>query len=132
MAYLFDGMNVPGIKVSAPNERILKILLSPELGNTEKFTALFSILSPENTIDSHTHESDELMYVISGRGEAICGDEKKEISADSIIWAPQNVKHFIKNNGDETLKLLCIFIPPLKPSGVFIEAIEKARTYNLQ
>jgi len=132
MVYIFDGMKVPGVKVPAPNERTINILLAPELGNTDNFTALFSKLSPENIIDSHTHESDEFMYVISGKGEAICGDEKKEISADSIIWAPKKIRHLIKNSGDETLKLLCIFIPPLKPSGVFIEAIEKARTINLR
>lgn len=129
MKYVLDGMNVPGVKVPTPNERILKVLLSPELGNTDKLTLLFSIISPGNTTGLHTHEVDEIMYVAVGRGECIVGEEKSEIKEDIVLYAPRLVKHEVKNTGDETLKLVCFYAPPMKPAGYFAEAINKAKEY---
>lgn len=129
MSYIFDGMEIPGAKVPTPHERLLKILMSPELGNSDKITLLFSIISPWNSTGPHTHSSDEIMYVASGRGEARVRDEKKELCKDFIIFAPRLVEHELKNTGDETLKLICIYVPPLKPTGYFEEAIKKAKEH---
>jgi mannose-6-phosphate isomerase-like protein (cupin superfamily) len=129
MKHVFDGMKVLGVKVPAPNERILKVLLSPELGSTDKFTLLLSIISPGNTTGLHTHDVDEIMYVATGRGECIVGEEKGEFKEDTVLFAPKLVKHEVKNVGDETLKLVCFYIPPVKPTGYFAEATNKAKEY---
>lgn len=130
MNYIFEGMEVTGAKVPAPLERVLKVLISPELGNTNKFTLLFSIISPGNATGFHTHaRADEVMYVAAGQGEAIVGDEKREIRKDAIIFAPKLVEHSVKNTRDETLKLVCFYVPPLKPSGYYEQAINKANEY---
>jgi mannose-6-phosphate isomerase-like protein (cupin superfamily) len=129
MKYIFDSMEVPGAKVPAPNERVLKVLLSPELGSTDKFTLLFSIISPGNTTGLHTHDVDEIMYVVTGRGECIVGEEKGELKEDTVLFAPKLVKHEVKNVGDETLKLVCFYVPPMKPAGYFAEATNKAKEY---
>ncbi|MGQ9631850.1 MAG: hypothetical protein ACUVXI_16300 [bacterium] len=44
---------VPGAKVPKPNERALKVLMSPEIGNSEDATILVSIISPGSTTGSH-------------------------------------------------------------------------------
>ena len=129
MKYLIEGMKVAGFEVPPPNKRVLKILLSPDLENTDKFTLLYSIVSPGNSTGSHTHDSDEVMYIASGRGEAVFGEEKGEIEADTVIFAPKHVEHDVRNTGEETLKLICFFIPPLKPAGYFEKAINEAKEY---
>lgn len=129
MKYVFDGMEVPGAKVPAPNERVLKVLLSPEIGNTEKLTLLFSIISPGKTTGLHTHDVDEIMYVATGRGECIVGEEKGKLREDTVLFAPKLVKHEVKNTVDETLKLICFYVPPMKPTGYFAEAISIAKEY---
>jgi mannose-6-phosphate isomerase-like protein (cupin superfamily) len=130
MRYIFDGMDVPGVRVPTPNERLLKILLSPELGDTDKCTLLYSIISPKNGTGPHVHDSDEIMCVVTGRGEGSVGEEKSQFREGTIIFAPKNVKHEVKNSGDETLKLVCVYIPALKPSGYFAEAINKAKEHS--
>jgi mannose-6-phosphate isomerase-like protein (cupin superfamily) len=127
--YIIEGMKVTGIKVPSPHERLLKILLSPELGNTDEFTVLFSIISPGNFTGLHTHNSDEVMYVATGRGEGVVGEEKAELKEDTVIFAPKLVKHDVTNTGEENLKLICFYIPPLKPAGYFEEATSKAKEY---
>jgi len=116
-----------GIKVPPPNERILKVILSPEVTGTKNLTLLISIVSPHSTTGLHTHESDEIMYVVTGNGQSTMGDDKVAIQPDMIIHAPAGVKHELKNTGDETLKLVCFYYPPLKASGAYGEAIEMAK-----
>ena len=120
--------NVPGVKAPQPNERILKVLMSPELGNAKDLTILVSIIPSGSTTGLHTHEGDEYMYVASGRGESIEKGQVSSIEPDSLIFASGGEEHGIRNTGVESIKLFCIFCPALKPAGCFLEAIEAART----
>jgi len=85
--------DVPGVKVPSPNERVLKVLACPELGAKGDFTILISIISPGSTTGLHTHEGDEYMYMVSGKGESICEDKISEVSSDSFIFAPKDIEH---------------------------------------
>lgn len=129
MDYIIEGMKVTGAKVPSPHERVLKVLLSPELGNTDKFTLLFSIISPGNATGLHTHNSDEVMYIASGRGIGVVGEEKAEFKEDTVLYAPKLIKHEVINTEAETLKIICFFIPPLKSAGSYEETINKAKEY---
>jgi len=129
MKHVINGMKVPGFKVPPPHERVLKVILSPEIGNVDNLTFLFSLINPGNSTGLHTHESDEVMYIAEGKGVSIIGDEEEEIEEDSVIFAPKLVKHEVKNTGNSVLKLICFYHPPLKPSGYFEEAINKAKAY---
>jgi mannose-6-phosphate isomerase-like protein (cupin superfamily) len=127
--FVIDSMLIPGFKVAAPNERILKVVLSPDIGFPEDMTLLLSIISPGNSTGKHTHDSTEIMYVASGRGLSIIGNKEQEIRVDNILVAPKGILHEVRNTGDETLKLVCFYVPALKPSGSYKEAIEKAKQY---
>ncbi len=127
--HIIKGMEVAGVQVPPPNERNLKVLFAPELGNTDKFTMLFSILNPEGTTGAHTHDSDEVMYVAASRGEGKVGGERSELSRDTVIFAPKLVEHSITNLEEEPLKLICFYVPPLKPTGYFEEAIKISRQH---
>jgi len=119
---------VPGVKVPAPNERVLKVLMSPEVTNTPSLTILVSIISPHSTTGLHTHEVDEFMYIVAGRGESTVAGEKSEVEPDVLLHAPAKVQHEIRNVSDETLKLFCVFSPPLKLQGFFERATELAKS----
>ncbi|MDD5698530.1 MAG: cupin domain-containing protein [Victivallaceae bacterium] len=128
MTMIKKGFNVPGVKAPRPNERMLKVLMSPELGDTNDLTILISIIPPGSTTGLHTHHGDEYMYVVSGRGESIENGQVSPIEPDSLIVACGGNEHGIRNTGDESLKLFCIFCPALEPVGCFLEAIEAAKT----
>jgi len=119
---------VPGVKVPAPNERVLKVLMSPEVTNTPRLTILVSIISPHSTTGLHTHEVDEFMYIVTGKGESTIAGEKSEVEPDALLQAPATVEHEIRNLSEETLKLFCVFSPPLKPQGYFERATELAKS----
>jgi len=119
---------VPGVKVPAPNERVLKVLMSPEVTNTPRLSILVSIISPQSTTGLHTHEVDEFMYVVAGKGESTIAGEKSEVEPDVLLHAPAKVQHEIRNLSDETLKLFCVFSPPFKPQGFLERATELAKS----
>ena len=51
---------------------------------------------------------DLIYYVISGRIQAIVGDEERTVGADSLVYCPSNVRCSINNIGKELSKVLAI------------------------
>ena len=58
------------------------------------------------------------MFVVSGRGEATIEGKKHEIVPDTTIYAPLGVRHQLRNLSDETMKVICVFVPPLPPQYI--------------
>ncbi|ADL12473.1 cupin domain-containing protein [Acetohalobium arabaticum] len=120
--------DVPGVKVPAPNNRVLKTLMCPELDNCDEHTILISIIESDSSTGVHTHEAAEYMYVATGRGEAVTIEDGEEvvepIEPDCLIYAPEGVEHDVRNLGDETLKLFCVYTPAIEAEGKFLESIE--------
>ncbi|MCD6406270.1 cupin domain-containing protein, partial [Candidatus Aerophobetes bacterium] len=55
---------------------------------------------------THSHEDmDEILFIISGKGEATVGESKGEVSAGDMIYVPAGVNHSLVNTGWEPLKL---------------------------
>ena len=127
---IYEGWKFPSVKAEPPNERYLKMLASPEVTGYEKATVLFSHIPPGGTGGMHAHpDSDEIIYVI-GRGEGMIGGKKIKIETDSVMIAPMGVEHQCWNTSEtETLKLLCVCIPPLKTTGLLDELARKTKEY---
>jgi len=100
-----------GVKVSAPYERIIKVLLAPDCRNVPEITFSHVFIYPYSQTDLHTHDRPELIYVVSGRGKAILGEEKVTLEPDVVMWILPGIKHQVKNLGDDMLKLATLFIP---------------------
>lgn len=71
------------------------------------------ILMPGKGHDRHNHpESEEVLYVLSGRGEQMVNDEAPfPIAPGDTIYIPQAVYHSTVNTGWEPLQLLAIYNP---------------------
>jgi len=119
---------MPSVKREPPHERTLKLLYSPELNGYEHATVLLSYIPPKLDSEKHVHEdSDELMYFL-GRGRGILGDEEFDIEPDMIVLAPKGVPHRFWNTSDtDMLKIICIYIPPVKLSPLLEKCAELGR-----
>ena len=63
------------------------------------------------SIGLHTHTtSDDINYVISGRGKAICDGVTEELIAGVCHVCPKGSEHSIMNTGDEDLVLITVVI----------------------
>lgn len=63
------------------------------------------------SIGSHTHStSDDINYVISGTGKAICNGVEEELTAGVCHVCPKGSEHSIINTGDDDLILITIVV----------------------
>lgn len=83
-------------------------------------------LEPGEHTGMHTDSAEEIVLVLSGRAEAIVGDERGELSAGGLGLVPALVPHDVRNIGEETLRVVgffssgivvSVFDDPLMPAG---------------
>jgi len=65
-------------------------------------------VEPGSSTPSHEHPWEHEMYILSGRGLAVGEEGETEIAKDSVIFIPANEHHCIRNNGNKTLRLICV------------------------
>ena len=64
---------------------------------------------PHKHLGMHTDSAEEIVYIVSGRGEAVVGDERAEIETGSLALIPSMVPHDVINTGDEPLRVIGFF-----------------------
>lgn len=125
---VIDASKIKGTKIDAPYERIVKILLAPDTQDVVKDISITQgIIYPHAQNDLHTHEGFELLYIVTGFGYAVLGDEKYEIKHDSLIVAAPGVQHQQINESDETMKMFAIWTPAVTGEEVLGRAKEAAK-----
>ena len=73
-----------------------------------------TIISPDSSIGPHLQQSnDDINFIVSGEGIAICDDVEEIIKAGTCHICPKGSTHSIINNGDEDLVFYTV-VPALK------------------
>jgi putative monooxygenase len=106
--------DVAGVERIPP--RVSRLLLSGKNVGAQNASMGLNITAVGSMIPDHKHEeSEELMFVISGRGRLVIedGEEVYEVGPDTAIFAPRGKMHRLENIGDTELKLLWVYSPPL-------------------
>lgn len=63
--------------------------------------------------DEHYHpRTEEIYYVLGGRGLMTLGDERREVGPGDGILIPQGTRHRIRNIAEAPLVILCCCAPP--------------------
>jgi len=106
---------IPSKKVAPPNERCLQIIYSPQQdAKVANATFLMSTLAPHSgQTGVHTHVVDEIIYIITGRGEGEDDGKAFELVPGTIIYAPAGIKHNCRNFSDESMQMFCVYVPAL-------------------
>jgi mannose-6-phosphate isomerase-like protein (cupin superfamily) len=68
------------------------------------------VLEPGATDPQSPHTEDELYYVVTGRGMVTVGDEKRAVTAGSLVFVPATVPHRF-GEISERLEILVVFGP---------------------
>ena len=68
-------------------------------------------IHPGGSIGSHLHEtSDDINYVLSGTGEAICDGQSEVLTPGTCHICKKGSTHSIRNTGTEDLVLLTVVV----------------------
>jgi len=91
----------------------LKWMATPDVNDSERFSAGVVQLEPGKGHELHTHpDSDEILYVIGGEGEQTVDEDTREVGPGEMVYVPAGVEHGTTNTGWETMQLLAVYAPP--------------------
>ena len=96
--------------------------------DTGKFgqLVLISLRKGEDLGDELHPTTDELYYVIEGKGEIKLDGKPFPLEEHAAMVVPAGTRHDIINIGKEDLKLFALYTSPLHPENELIETREKA------
>jgi len=75
----------------------------------DTLTTSYVVIAPGATAAVHHHQVEEAMFLSSGEGLAILGDESFPIHAPATLLAPAGVKHGFHNNSAHPMVVSGIF-----------------------
>jgi mannose-6-phosphate isomerase-like protein (cupin superfamily) len=66
----------------------------------------------------HVHQGEEeIIYILSGSGAAIAGDEEIPLAPGVAVFIPPGLTHQIRVDSPEPLRLVTLFSPPVTPGA---------------
>ena len=79
--------------------------------NDDNYRIIPTIIHPGGSIGPHEQNSgDDLNYIMSGHGKAICNGLEEELKPGVMHICPKDSKHSIINTGNEDLVMLTIVV----------------------
>lgn len=87
-------------------------------------------------IGSEVHtDTDQVLFVIDGEGQAVVGGKTKDVEENDVVFVPAGTEHnLINTEDDEDLKIVTVYSPPeyavgtvhrSKADAMGAEALEK-------
>jgi putative monooxygenase len=113
--------NLPFVKASDVKgeykepPRTSKLLLAPKFGGVKTVSMGMNITEVGSMIPDHVHESsEEVLFLMSGHAKIVIdGVGEWEIGPETAFYSPVGVKHRVENIGDEPLRIVWVYSPPL-------------------
>ncbi len=99
-AHQFEGNNMESF-----------LLLSKLNSHSDKFTVALAEVEPKGYQYMHSHEAEQISYILEGSGIMTVGEEDREVKTGDCIFVPSNKKHGIKNSGNKILRYLSMVSP---------------------
>jgi len=89
------------------------MLLTPETVGSKNMDLGILRLERNNKTKPNIHpSSEEMFYVLTGRGRIIVENESADIEPGLAIYIPPNVVHIFENTGTEPIVFLLMHAPP--------------------
>lgn len=90
------------------------------LYNTDHAVITVITLEPGQSLKRHITPVDVAFYVLAGKGIVEIGDEKQEVSADTLVESPKDLVHCWYNESSEPLRFMVVKTPRPEGKTVFV------------
>ncbi len=81
----------------------------------------FSTWKPGASTKQMVHETEEMAFIVSGKGKLSVGDKFVSYKAGQGVLIPAGVPHGVVNDSDQDLTMVYVFsypeYPPTRPAG---------------
>ena len=101
-----EALGLPG--------RELRWLVAPgALRANHCSTSVIRVAPGDRVRPAHSHPNgEEVIYIISGSGRVLVGDEIHQVRPGTVVLFPRGVVHMLHNTSGEEMKVVCFFAPP--------------------
>ena len=76
-----------------------------------RYAILESLADPGTAAPLHTHQEDEIFYILEGTLTFQLADERVEGRPGSMVFIPAGTPHSWKNRSNDTVRMLALFVP---------------------
>src|SRR5437868_12526327 len=98
--------------INTPHGSEIRPLVDRTTSNIERCSLAEEVLPVGVAVGRHYHlETEEIYYILQGRGRMTVGDEMREVAAGDAIFIPIKQSHRLENTGDEPMRLLLVCGP---------------------
>ena len=88
----------------------MTIKIDPVNGGSKRLLVGTEDIPPGKSIPVHKHSHcDEVLIVLQGKGTAILGEKRREVSAGAIVFIPEDEWVGLENTGNEMIRIVFIF-----------------------
>jgi quercetin dioxygenase-like cupin family protein len=93
-------------------------LLGPQNCSTRNLTFGLAEFPGGTLATAHTHDTqEEILYTLSGVGAIIAGEQEARMEPGVAVFIPPGLAHQVRVDGDEPLKVVTLFSPPVIPGA---------------
>lgn len=82
-------------------------LITKEMGAENFAMRLFQMESRGHS-PFHSHPWEHEVFILEGEGIVVGEGHERKFRAGNVIFIPPNEKHQFKNNGEKTVRFLCL------------------------
>lgn len=91
--------------VKAGDKTSIQVLISSQEG--PNFALRRFVIQPGGGMPPHTNTVEHEQYVLEGHAKIGIGEKSYIVSRGDVIYIPQGIPHWYKNEGDEDFVFLC-------------------------
>ncbi|MEW6399201.1 MAG: cupin domain-containing protein [Bacillota bacterium] len=112
MEVVVHESQVQGVYKTPP--RTSKLLISGKNAGARHLSLGLNETAVGSRIPEHVHpEQEEAMFIVSGRGKFRISGSEYDVGPQTALFAPPGVPHELVNTGDEPIRLVWCYAPPL-------------------
>lgn len=105
-----------------PYDRDIKVLASPFCARASNaFAVGVTFIEPGKVHEVHTHEVEEVAYILQGTGICECCGEKIAFRPGMVIQAAPNEPHGFTNDGENCVEILWVTAPAGREKAFIFE-----------
>ena len=111
-------MTIPAIheddaeELGLPGRRMRWLIAKDAVPANNCSACVIRVAPGEKVKPAHSHPNgEEVIYIITGSGRVLVGDEVRPIGQGMAVLFPQGIVHMVHNTGTEEMKVVCFFSP---------------------
>lgn len=98
--------------INTPHGSEIRPLVDRTTSDIKLCSLAEEVLPAGTAVTAHHHlETEEIYYILEGKGLMRVGDEVREVSAGDAVFIPLKSTHRLENTGDAPMKLLLVCGP---------------------